>query len=81
VRKAGIVPKRCLAHFQTHHVHIRCADGREGRCALKDLEELNADHGRPDELAAYHEGHMSPTKGLKDGRYLAGAAKEPESER
>ena len=39
---AGLVPAKCLQeHRTTHHIYIRHADGREGRCPLSVLEELN----------------------------------------
>jgi len=63
-RRTGLVPAKCLEeHRATQHIYIRLADGREGRCPLSVLEELNeAGMTRLGIAQGYHEGHMSPAK-------------------
>jgi hypothetical protein len=63
-RRTGLVPAKCLEeHRATHHIYIRLADGREGRCPLSVLEELNeAGMTRLGIAQGYHEGHLSPAK-------------------
>jgi len=63
VLHSGLIPVECLEEsHKTHYVQIRCADGRQGRCGVEALVEINSSTTDPHEVAQYHEGHLSPSK-------------------